>query len=158
MSIFLLVYLIFTLGLLSFQIAPRRRADRITLLFDIATVALSGVMIFWYWSLRTGVFDLTTTVGNQGYRHRLSVGRSRGAAHRRDSLVRSADNRSRSIFGFMALGYLCSSIADFWYGYLQQGVAYQRNTAIDLCWFAAVLFPIFAAKAQLQHLGRAGDA
>ena len=153
---FVLVYVIVIFGLLSFPIAPRRRADRITLLFDIATIALSGVMIFWYWSVSTGVFTTTTTLASKanviGYPSAdLAV-----VLISTILLVRSADSRSRSIFGYIALAYLCSSIADFWYGYLEAGADFQRNTAIDLCWFAAVLFPIFAAKSQLEHSAEPG--
>jgi two-component system, cell cycle sensor histidine kinase and response regulator CckA len=145
------VYVVFIAGLLSFPIAPRRRADRITFSFDIATVALSGVMVFWYWSIRTGAFDPTTTLASKaiviGYPSAdLAVLLTAAIL-----LVRSADNRGRSIFGFIALGYLSSSIADFWYGYLQMGPSFHRNTGIDICWFAAVLFPIFAARSQLEQ-------
>jgi len=153
---FVLVYALFTIGLLSFPIAPRRRADRITLLFDIATVALSGVMIFWFWSVRTGVFVTSTTLEDKAIVIGYPSADLAVLLIAAILLVRSADNRSRSIFGYMALAYLCSSIADFWYGYLQVGTAYTRNTAIDLCWFTAVLFPIFAAKSQLQHSAEPG--
>ncbi|HEY8793896.1 MAG TPA: ATP-binding protein [Gemmatimonadaceae bacterium] len=152
--LFAAVYLTFAAGLLSFPIAPRRRTDRITLSFDIATVALSGMMVFWYWSVRTGVFDPTTTLANKA----IVIGYpSADLALLLTSailLVRSVDNRSRSIFGFMALGYLGSSIADFSYGYLQMGSSYQRNTALDVCWFAGVVLPIFAAVSQLKHSAR----
>ena len=154
--VFSLVYLLYILGLLSFPIAPRRRADRITLLFDIATVALSGVMIFWYWSLRTGVFGTTTSLENKAIVIGYPSADLAVLLIAAILLVRAADNRSRSIFGYIALGYLCSSIADFWYGSLQLGVSYQRNTVIDLCWFAAVLFPIFAARSQLEHSATPG--
>jgi PAS domain S-box-containing protein len=153
---FSLVYLLFIGGLLSFPIAPRRRADRITLLFDIATVALSGVMIFWFWSVRTGVFNSGTTLENKAIVIGYPSADLAVLLIAAILLVRSADIRSRSIFSYMALGYLCSSIADFWYGYLQAGTSYQRNTGIDLCWFAAVLFPIFASKSQLQHSSKPG--
>jgi PAS domain S-box-containing protein len=150
-GLFAVTYVAFIAGLLSFPIAPRRRADRITFLFDIATVALSGVMVFWYWSIRTGAFDPTTTLASKaiviGYPSAdLAVLLTAAIL-----LVRSADIRGRSIFGYIALGYLSSSIADFWYGYLQMGPAYHRNTGIDICWFAAVLFPIFAARSQLEQ-------
>ena len=65
--------------------------------------------------------------------------------------MRAADNRSRTIFGYIALSYLFSSVADFWYGYLQLAPTYHRDTVVDLCWFAAVIFPILAAKSQLAH-------
>jgi len=48
-AVFGLGYLFTLAGLLSFPIAPRRRADRITMSFDIATVAISGAMVLWYW-------------------------------------------------------------------------------------------------------------
>jgi PAS domain S-box-containing protein len=153
---FVLVYVLVIAGLLSFPIAPRRRADRITLSFDIATVALSGVMIFWFWSVRSGAFEPSTTLASKaiviGYPSAdLAVLLTAAIL-----LVRSADNRSRTIFGYFALGYLCSSISDFWYGYLQMSPGYQRNTGLDVCWFAAVVLPIFAAATQLQHSARKG--
>ena len=153
---FVLVYVFVIAGLLSFPIAPRRRADRITLSFDIATVALSGVMIFWYWSVRSGAFELSTTLASKaiviGYPSAdLAVLLTTAIL-----LVRSADSRSRAIFGYLALGYLCSSIADFGYGYLQMSPVYQRNTGLDVCWFAGVVLPIFAAATQLQHSARQG--
>jgi PAS domain S-box-containing protein len=153
---FVLVYVLVVAGLLSFPIAPRRRADRITLLFDIATVALSGVMIFWYWSVRTGIFAPSTTLASKaiviGYPSAdLAVLLTSAIL-----LVRSADNRSRIIFGYFALAYLSSSIADFWYGSLQTLPVYARATGLDVCWFAAVVLPIFAAATQLQHSARQG--
>jgi PAS domain S-box-containing protein len=149
--LFVVAYVCFFAGLLSFPIAPRRRADRITLSFDVATVALSAVMIFWYWCIRTGAFDPATSLETKaivvGYPSADLVMLLTAAI----LLVRSVDERNRSIFGFMALAYLCSSIADFWYGYLQMGGSYPRNTLIDLCWFAAVLFPIMGATSQLRY-------
>ncbi|MDQ2767743.1 MAG: ATP-binding protein, partial [Gemmatimonadota bacterium] len=153
---FIVVYGIFIVGLLSFPIAPRRRTDRITLLFDIATVALSGMMIFWYWSVRTGVFTTATTLENKAIVIGYPSADLAVLVVAAILLVRSADNRSRSIFGYVALAYLCASVADFWYGYLQAGTQYSRNTVIDLCWFAAALFPIFAAKSQLRHSAEPG--
>jgi len=149
--VFTTAYLTFAAGLLSFPIAPRRRDDRITLSFDIATVALSGMMVFWYWSVRTGVFDHSTTLANKA----IVIGYpSADLALLLTSailLVRSVDNRSRNIFGLIALAYLCSSVADFWYGYLQMGSLYHRSTVVDVCWFAAEVFPIVAAVSQSKH-------
>ena len=156
--LFSVVYVVFAIGLLSFPLAPRRRADRITLLFDIATVSLSGVMIFWYWSVRTGVFDTATSLVNQAIVIGYPSADLAILLIAAILLVRAADNRSRSIFGYIVLGYLSSSIADFWYGYLQLAPTYQRNTVVDICWFAAVLFPIFAAKSQLEHSAMSGVA
>ncbi|MEP7086348.1 MAG: hypothetical protein ABI884_03345 [Gemmatimonadota bacterium] len=62
---FFAAYLLYLAGLVSFPVAPRRRADRITLSFDIATVALSGIMVLWYWCVRTGAFDPSTTLANK---------------------------------------------------------------------------------------------
>jgi PAS domain S-box-containing protein len=148
--LFSAVYAIFALGLLSFPLAPRRRADRITLAFDIATVALSGVMIFWYWSVRTGVFSSATTFENKAIVIGYPSADLAILLVASILLVRAADNRSRSIFGYIALGYLFSSVADFWYGSLQLAPTYQRNTGVDLCWFAAAMFPIFAARCQVK--------
>jgi PAS domain S-box-containing protein len=67
-------------------------------------------------------------------------------------LLRSADDRSRTIFGFIALAYLLSSIADFWYGYLDIDlVTYRRNTVIDVSWLAGVLLLSVAAASQLRR-------
>jgi PAS domain S-box-containing protein len=155
-GLFSIVYLLFVAGLLSFPSAPRRRADRITLLFDTATVALSGVMIFWYWSVRTGAFGTATSLENKAIVIGYPSADLAVLLIAAILLVRAADKRGRSIFGYIAIGYLCSSIADFWYGYLQLGISYQRNTVVDMCWFAAVLFPIFAARSQLEHSATPG--
>jgi PAS domain S-box-containing protein len=151
-AVFAFAILLLLFGLLSFPIAPRRRADRITLSFDIATVALSGAMVLWYWCIRTGAFDPTTSLANKaivvGYPSADLMVLIVAAI----LLVRSADERGRGIFGYMALAYLCSSIAEFWYGYLQMGGgAYPRNTVIDTVWFAGVLCPILAAASQLRR-------
>ena len=154
--VFTFTYLLFIVGLLSFPIAPRRRADRITLAFDIATVALSGVMIFWYWSVRTGVFNTATSFVSKAIVIGYPSADLAVLLIAAILLVRAADTRSRSIFGYIALGYLCWSIADFWYGYLQIGPDYHRSTIFDVCGFAAVLLPIFAATSQMAHSARPG--
>ncbi len=139
-------------GLLSFPIAPRRRADRITMSFDIATVALSGAMVLWYWCVRTGAFGGTTSLSKQliviGYPSAdLAVLLTSAIL-----LVRSSDDRSRRIFGLFGLAYLCSSVADFWYGYLQSnGATFERTTLIDVFWFAGVLLLTVAAVSQLHR-------
>ncbi|MBK5188132.1 MAG: response regulator [Gemmatimonadaceae bacterium] len=151
-AIFGVAYALTFAGLLSFPIAPRRRADRITLSFDIATVALSGTMILWYWCERTGAFEPSTSLATKatvvGYPSADLVILLTAAI----LLVRSVDDRSRAIFSFMSLAYLFSSVADFWYGYIDIDVlTYQRNTVIDVCWFAGVLFISVAAAAQLRR-------
>src|SRR3569623_1997258 len=117
-AVFALGYLVTFAGLLSFPIAPRRRADRITMFFDIATVAISGTMVLWYWCMRTAAFDSSTSLAKTaiivGYPFADMVIIIAAAI----LLLRSADDRSRTIFSFMALAYLLSAIADFWYGYL----------------------------------------
>jgi PAS domain S-box-containing protein len=145
-------YLITIAGLLSFPIAPRRRADRITMLFDIATVAISGAMVLWYWCVRTGAFEPNTSFAITaivvGYPFADMVMLITAAI----LLLRSADDRSRTIFSFIALAYLLSSVADFWYGYLDiEVVVYRRNTVIDVCWLGGVLLLGVAAASQLRR-------
>jgi PAS domain S-box-containing protein len=145
-------YLITIAGLLSFPIAPRRRADRITMFFDIATVAISGAMVLWYWCVRTGAFEPNTSFAITaivvGYPFADMVMLITAAI----LLLRSADDRSRTIFSFIALAYLLSSVADFWYGYLDiEVVVYRRNTVIDVCWLGGVLLLGVAAASQLRR-------
>ncbi|HEY2898239.1 MAG TPA: ATP-binding protein [Gemmatimonadaceae bacterium] len=152
-AVFGIAYLLTIAGLLSFPIAPRRRADRITMFFDIATVAISGAMVLWYWCVRTGAFEpstsLATTATVVGYPFADMVALITAAI----LLLRSADDRSRTIFGFIALAYLLSSIADFWYGYLDIDlIVYRRNTVIDVCWLAGVLLLSVAAASQLRRM------
>jgi PAS domain S-box-containing protein len=151
-AVFGIAYLGTIAGLVSFPIAPRRRADRITMFFDIATVAISGAMVLWYWCMRTGAFEsstsLATTATVVGYPFADMAVLITAAI----LLLRSADDRSRTIFGFIALAYLLSAIADFWYGYLDiEVVAYRRNTLIDVCWIGGVLFLSVAAASQLRR-------
>ena len=74
-------------------------------------------MILWYWCMRTGAFESSTSLATKatviGYPFADMVALLTAAI----LLVRSADDRSRTIFGFIALAYLLSSVADFWYGY-----------------------------------------
>jgi PAS domain S-box-containing protein len=156
--LFAVGYVFSIAGLLSFPSAPRRRADRLTFLFDIATIALSGGMIFWYWCVRTGGFVASTTLTSKG----LVIGYPSAdlvvllvAA---TLLVRSADDRNRRIFAFIALAYLCSAIGDFWYGYRTMEGQHQRNTLLDVFWIAGSLFLIVAAAAQLERKSRGGEA
>jgi PAS domain S-box-containing protein len=148
--IFSAAYVFSVAGLVYFPSAPRRRADRLTFLFDITTIALSGAMIFWYWCVRTGAFVGSTTFASQA----LVVGYPSAdlavliAAAM--LLVRSADGRNRRIFGFIGLAYLCSAVGDFWYGYLTMEGQNQRNTLIDVFWLAGIVFLMVAAKAQLE--------
>jgi len=151
-AVFGLGYLFTLAGLLSFPIAPRRRADRITMFFDIATVAISGAMVLWYWCMRTAAFDASTSLAKTaiivGYPFADMVMIITAAI----LLLRSADDRSRTIFSFIALAYLLSAIADFWYGYLDiEVVAYRRNTVIDVSWLAGVLLLSVAAASQLRR-------
>ncbi len=151
-TVFGIGFLVTIAGLLSFPIAPRRRADRITMLFDIATVAISGAMVLWYWCVRTGAFDPSTSFAITaivvGYPFADMVVLITAAI----LLLRSADDRSRTIFSFIALAYLLSSVADFWYGYLDiDVVVYRRNTVIDVCWLGGVLLLSVAAASQLRR-------
>jgi PAS domain S-box-containing protein len=150
-AVFAVSYLLTIGGLVSFPIAPRRRADRITMFFDIATVAISGAMVLWYWCVRTGAFEsstsLATTATVVGYPFADMAVLITAAI----LLLRSADDRSRRIFGYIALAYLLSSVADFWYGYLDiDVVVYRRNTLIDVCWLGGVLLLSVAAASQLR--------
>ena len=152
-AVFGMAYLLTIAGLLSFPIAPRRRADRITMFFDIATVAISGAMVLWYWCVRTGAFEpstpLVTTATVVGYPFADMAVLITAAI----LLLRSADDRSRRIFGYIALAYLLSSVADFWYGYLDIDVVlYRRNTLIDVCWLGGVLLLSVAAASQLRRM------
>jgi PAS domain S-box-containing protein len=151
-TVFGIGYLITLAGLLSFPIAPRRRADRITMLFDIATVAISGAMVLWYWCVRTGAFEPSTSFATTaivvGYPFADMVVLITAAI----LLLRSADDRSRTIFSFIALAYLLSSVADFWYGYLDiDVVVYRRNTILDVCWLGGVVLLSVAAASQLRR-------
>ena len=150
--LFGVAYLLTISGLLSFPIAPRRRADRITMSFDIATVALSGAMILWYWCMRTGLFDPSTPIATKatvvGYPFADIVALMTAAI----LLLRSADDRSRTIFAYIAAAYLLSSVADFWYGFMDIDVVrYRRNTLIDVCWISGVLLLGLAAAAQMRR-------
>jgi PAS domain S-box-containing protein len=151
-AVFGTAYLLTFAGLVSFPIAPRRRADRIAMSFDIATVAISGAMVLWYWCMRTGAFEASTSLATKatvvGYPFADMVALITAAI----LLLRSADDRSRTIFSFIALAYLMSSVADFWYGYLDIDVLmYRRNTLIDVCWLGGVLLLSVAAASQLRR-------
>ena len=150
--VFAVVYLTVAAGLLSFPIAPRRRDDRITLSFDIATVALSGMMVFWYWSVRTGVFDLTTTLANKaiviGYPS-ADLALLLTAAI---LLVRSVDNRSRKHLraDCAGLSVLLDCRLLVWLS-ADGDWRTSATTAVDVCWFAAEVFLIVAAASQSRH-------
>jgi PAS domain S-box-containing protein len=150
--IFAFGYLATLAGLLSFPIAPRRRADRITMSFDIATVALSGGMILWYWCIRAGAFNGATSLATKAIVIGYPAADIAVLLTSAILLVRSSDDRSRTIFGFFGLAYLCSSVADFWYGYLEiNSVTLNRSTVIDVCWLAGVLLLTVAAVSQLRQ-------
>ena len=126
--------------------------------FDIATVAISGAMVLWYWCVRTGAFEsstsLATTATVVGYPFADMAVLITAAI----LLLRSADDRSRRIFGFIALGYLLSSVADFWYGYLDiDVVVYRRNTLLNVCWLGGVLLLSVAAASQLRRTPAPGS-
>ena len=151
-AVFGLGYLLTIAGLLSFPIAPRRRADRITMFFDIATVAVSGAMVLWYWCMRTGAFEPSTSLAKTAVIVGYPFADMAALITAAILLLRSADDRSRTIFGFIALGYLLSAIADFWYGYLDiEVIAYRRSTVLDVCWLAGVLLLSVAAASQLRR-------
>jgi PAS domain S-box-containing protein len=150
--IFAFAYLATLAGLLSFPIAPRRRADRITMSFDIATVALSGAMILWYWCIRAGAFNGATSLATKAMVVGYPAADIAVLLTSAILVVRSSDDRSRTIFGFFGLAYLCSSVADFWYGYLEiKSATYNRSTLIDVCWFGGVVLLTVAAAAQLRQ-------
>lgn len=145
-------------SLVYFPSAPRRRADRLTFLFDIATIALSGAMIFWYWCVRTGAFVGATTLATQALVLGYPVADLAVLIAAAMLLVRSADDRNRRIFGFIGLAYLCSAVGDFWYGYLTMAGRNQRNTLIDVFCLAGIVFLIVAAVAQLEKTSRPGSS
>ncbi|MEO6211846.1 MAG: ATP-binding protein [Gemmatimonadaceae bacterium] len=158
-AVFGVAYLLTIAGLLSFPIAPRRRSDRIMLSFDIATVVLSATMILWYWCLRVGAFESTTSIAVKATVVGYPAADLAVLLTATILLVRSTDDRSRTIFGYFGLGYLLSSIADFWYGYLDINVlVYRRNTFIDVCWFGGVLLLNFAASSQFRRARGVNDA
>ncbi len=151
-GIFGIAYVLTMAGLLQFPIAPRRRADRLTMSFDIATVTLSGAMVLWYWCIRTGAFEANTTVAAKATVVGYPVADIVTLVTAAILLLRSDDDRNRTIFGLIALASFLSSIADFWYGYLSiEAVVYRRNTVIDVCWIGGVLLLSLAAASQLKR-------
>ncbi len=154
-SVFAVSYVLTIAGLLSFPIAQRRRPDRIMLSFDIATVVLSGTMIFWYWCVRVGAFERSTTLATMatvvGYPTAdLTVLMTAAIL-----LVRATDSRARTIFGLVTVGTFLSTIGDFWYGFLDANhLKYQRSTIIDVCWLGGILFLGVAAASQLRRSAR----
>ncbi|MEO8879824.1 MAG: ATP-binding protein [Gemmatimonadaceae bacterium] len=157
-AIFGTAYLLTFAGLLSFPIAPRRRSDRIMLSFDIATVVLSATMILWYWCIRVGAFESTTTLTVKATVVGYPAADLAALLIATILLVRSTDDRSRTIFGYFGFAYLLSSIADFWYGYLDiNALTYRRNTIIDVCWLGGVLLLSFAASSQFRRSRKVDD-
>ena len=155
--VFALGYTVSLSGLLSFPGAPRRRADRITFSFDIATVVLSGGMILWYWCVRTGAFVAQTTLMNQALVIGYPVADLALLVAAAILLVRSNEKRNRRVFGFFAFAYLCSAIGDFWYGFLAMEGKYERNTLLDVLWLGGIVYLIVAAASQLRRPAPANE-
>jgi PAS domain S-box-containing protein len=138
-------------GLLSFPSAPRRRTERLTFSFDIATVTLSGLLIFWYWSVSENAFTAATSLTDKALVVAFPVGDLLLLITAALLLLRAPDDRSRRIFRLIALAQLCGAVGDFGNGYLSVSGQPSTGVMIETLWMAGSMCMIVAAITQCRE-------
>jgi len=149
-------YLFALAGLLLFPSAPRKRSERITFSFDVATVTLTGGLLFWYLCVRDNAFTAATTFADKVFYIAFPAADLILLVAAAFLLVRAVDDRSRRVFRFIAFAELCGAIGDFANGYLSAAGKYSTGAVPETLWMAGGVCMVLAAMYQRSEAEEPG--
>jgi PAS domain S-box-containing protein len=135
-------------GLLSFPSAPRKRAERLTFSFDVASVTITCALLFWYLCVRDNAFTAATSLSDKIFYIAFPAADLILLVAAGFLLFSAPDERARRVFRFIAFAELCGAIGDFANGYLSAAGRFSIGALPETLWMAGSVCMVLAAAQQ----------
>src|SRR5262249_14044859 len=151
---YLITYPLVLIGLLRFPVPRRSRDERLTLVLDIAIVAVGGYAVIWFvdiapmTAVRGGHLSQVTSLAYPVGDLVLMFGAV-------SLLLRDPRLRAAWPLRLLLLGFGMYLVTDLWYTHLQLLGSYQGGDLVDTGWIIALALVMLAAVAHVRRPTRA---